>query len=75
MIDLKKFLESEIEFEICDSELILRFEVKISPVDGSIKPIEVIRALKDQFDLPIRIEDLRIHRLNLTRDGIDLLEV
>ncbi|MBR1419801.1 MAG: TIGR03960 family B12-binding radical SAM protein [Selenomonadaceae bacterium] len=73
-IDLKKFLESKIEFEICDSELILRFEVKISPVDGSIKPMEVIRALKDQFALPIRIEDSRIHRLNLTRDGIDLLE-
>lgn len=73
-LDLKQYLSTSIEHESLDSELILRFEVKISP-SGSIKPSEVIRALKDQFDLPIKTSEAKIHRIDLTRDGIDLLEV
>ena len=71
-INLKKYLATEISYELRDSELTLHFETIITP-EGSIKPVEVLKSLREKFFLPLCMGEEKIHRVNLTRDGVDLI--
>ena len=71
-LDLKKYLATEISYELRDSELTLHFETIITP-EGSIKPVEVLKSLREKFFLPIYMGEEKIRRINLTRNGVDLI--
>ncbi|MDL2280989.1 TIGR03936 family radical SAM-associated protein [Selenomonadales bacterium OttesenSCG-928-I06] len=63
-IDLKEFLNGDIEYKLEDDNLLLFFNIKITPT-GSIKPTDVLNVLVDIFELPIEKEAAIIDRVGI----------
>ena len=63
-IDLKEFLIGNIEYKQEDNNLLLFFNIRITPT-GSIKPTDVLNVLVDIYDLPIEKEAAIIDRVSI----------
>ena len=78
--ELKKYLvepvtirNEELGIRNCD-EIILKFAVEIT-AEGSLKPSEVLKVLREQFDFPADISLAKINRTALLCKGKNLLDV
>ncbi len=79
-LELKKYLvepvtirNEELGIRNCD-EIILKFAVEITS-EGSLKPSEVLKVLREQFDFPADISAAQINRTALLCKGKNLLDV
>mgnify|MGYP002854429587 CR=1 FL=1 len=72
-LDAKKYLVTQIEISMSD-ELILRFSTRITP-EGSLKPSEVLKILRERFNFPADFADAKINRTALLSAGKNLLDV
>ena len=63
-LELKKYIAEPIEIIFSDGELIMKFAVKIFS-DGSLKPVEVLKVLREQFEFPADISEAKINRTEL----------
>ncbi|MBR7025828.1 MAG: TIGR03960 family B12-binding radical SAM protein [Selenomonadaceae bacterium] len=63
-LELKKYLAEPISLRITHSALRIEFAVKILP-EGSLKPGEVLKVLREQFDFPADISEAKINRTEL----------
>ena len=72
--DLKQYIKRPLEMMLQGGRLRLTVEIVISTA-GSVKPIEVLTALKEKFSLAVDAGDVRIHRLTLTSNGVDLFDI
>ena len=63
-LELKKYLAEPISLRITHSALRIEFAVKILP-EGSLKPGEVLKVLRERFDFPADISEAKINRVAL----------
>lgn len=73
-LEAKKYLAEPVTMRQTGDELIIRFAVKIFP-DGSLKPSEVLKLLRERFDCPIDETTAQINRIALLSRGKNLLDV
>ncbi|MBQ9498147.1 MAG: TIGR03960 family B12-binding radical SAM protein [Selenomonadaceae bacterium] len=73
-LELKKYLVGRAEIFLTGGELLIKFSVRIT-AEGSLKPSEVLKILRERFDLPADISAARINRTALTAAGKNLLDV
>ncbi len=64
-IEIKQFIATPIKFNINDKNLLLKMDIKITAI-GSLKPIEVVKILKERFGLHVNENLAQIHRTKLT---------
>ena len=73
-LELKKYLIEPAEIFLSSDEIILKFAVEITS-EGSLKPSEVLKVLREQFDFPADISAAKINRTALLCKGKNLLDV
>ena len=73
-LDAKKYLAESVEICLTADELLIKFGVRITDA-GSLKPSEVLKLLREQFNLPADISDAKINRTALLHAGKNLLDV
>ena len=73
-LELKKYLVEPVKISLADDELIIKFATLITP-EGSLKPSEVLKVLREQFDFPADISVAKINRTALLCKGKNLLDV
>ena len=76
--DAKKYLAEPITMRnaqcvMRNDEIKINFAVKILP-EGSLKPSEVLKILRERFDFPAEISSAKINRTELLSGGKNLLE-
>ena len=62
-LEIKKYIAEPVKI-FWDGELVMRFLIKIFP-DGSLKPSEVLKVLREQFEFPADISSAQINRTEL----------
>ena len=72
--DIKKYLAEPVEIALTGDEILLKFAVEITP-EGSLKPSEVLKVLRERFDFPAEISGAKINRTALLYKGKNLLDV
>ena len=73
-LELKKYLVEPVKISLTSDELLIKFAVLITP-EGSLKPSEVLKVLREQFDFPAEISAAKINRTALFCKGKNLLDV
>lgn len=73
-LELKKYLAEPVEMSFAGGELLIKFAVNIFS-EGSLKPSEVLKVLREQFDFPIDLSAAQINRTALLCKGKNLLDV
>ena len=73
-LDAKKYLAEPVEVSLTVDELLIKFGVRITDA-GSLKPSEVLKLLRERFDLPADINNAQINRTALLHAGKNLLDV
>ncbi|MBR1647621.1 MAG: TIGR03960 family B12-binding radical SAM protein [Selenomonadaceae bacterium] len=73
-LDAKKYLAEPVKIFLRNDELLIKFSVRITP-EGSFKPSEVLKILREQFDFPVDVSDAKINRTKLLHGGKNLLDV
>ncbi len=73
-LELKRCLVERVKLSLTGGELVLTFAVKITP-EGSIKPSEVLKILRERFDFPTEFSAATINRTELLHAGKNLLDV
>jgi len=73
-IELKKYLAAPVKISLADDELIITFAVQIT-AEGSLKPSEVLKILREQFNFPANISAAQINRTALLCKGKNLLDI
>ena len=73
-LDAKKYLAAPVELTLTGDELLIKISVRIT-AEGSLKPSEVLKLLREQFDFPADVSDARINRTELLHAGKNLLDV
>lgn len=73
-IEVKKYLAEPVTVGLVGGELLTKLSIRIFP-DGSLKPSEVLRVLRERFDFPADMEPARINRVGLLSGGKNLLDV
>lgn len=73
-LDAKKYLAAPVELTLLSNELLITFAVKIS-AEGSLKPSEVLKLLRERFEFPADVSDAEINRTELLHNGKNLLDV
>ncbi len=73
-LELKKYLVEPVKISLADDELIIKFATLIT-TEGSLKPSEVLKVLREQFDFPADISAAKINRTALLCKGKNLLDV
>ncbi len=73
-LELKKYLVDPVEISLTGDELLIKFAVLITP-EGSLKPSEVLKILRERFDFPTDISAAKINRTALLCKGKNLLDV
>lgn len=71
-LEIKKLLAAPVELSLAGDELIINFAVRITP-EGSLKPSEVLKILRERFDFPADFTDARINRTALLHAGKNLV--
>ena len=72
-LELKKYLAEALKISMGD-ELLITFAIQIT-AEGSLKPSEVLKVLREQFDFPEKISVAKINRTALLCKGKNLLDV
>lgn len=67
-VEIKQYIQREIEVESRDGLLHFAVAARVTP-SGSVKPGEVMQALKERFGLPLEESELVIHRSGLYVKG------
>lgn len=70
--DIKTYVKTPLKFDLSDETLKIYMEIGIDE-NGSVKPSEVLMALKDKFNLKIDPTNAKIKRTELSRNGKTLL--
>ena len=73
-LELKKFIAAPVEISLAGGELLIKFAVKIF-LDGSLKPSEVLKILRERFDFPTDFDAALINRTALLSNGKNLLDL
>ena len=73
-IDTKAYMAKPIRVAFADGELTLSMDIRITPT-GSVKPMEVLQVLHDQFGLAAETGEAMIHRTKLTGRGKPLMDI
>ena len=73
-LELKRYLVGRVELELTGGELVIKFSVRITS-EGSLKPSEVLKILRERFDFPTDLSTARINRTQLLHAGKNLLDV
>ena len=74
VIEIKQYIAKPLIVHLDGQNLLLNIEIKITPT-GSIKPIEVIKILRENFNLNVNENSAHIHRTKLTSNGKNLLDI
>jgi len=73
--DAKKYIAERLKILSNDNdELVIKFGIKITP-EGSLKPVEVLKILQENFGMQIEISAARINRTALLSRGRNLLDL
>ena len=73
-LELKKYLVEPVAISLVGDELLIKFAVLITP-EGSLKPSEVLKVLRERFDFPADFSAAKINRTALLCKGKNLLDV
>ena len=73
-IEIKKYIAEPLKVSKVDGEILLTFGTKIFS-DGTIKPSEILQALRENFNLNIEVTAAKINRTALLSRGKNLLDV
>lgn len=73
-LELKKYLVEPVGISFAGDELLIKFAVMITP-EGSLKPSEVLKVLRERFDFPADFSAAKINRTALLCKGKNLLDV
>ncbi len=73
-IDAKKYLAAPVEVFMSGDEILIKFSVRIAP-EGSLKPVEVLKILRERFKFPADVSNAKINRTALLSAGKNLLDV
>lgn len=73
-IELKAYMKKPVEVSVEGDMLVLDIDIAITD-SGSVKPIEVIGALVEQFGLPAKVAEAKICRTAMLSDGKRLVEL
>ncbi|MBQ7705150.1 MAG: TIGR03960 family B12-binding radical SAM protein [Selenomonadaceae bacterium] len=73
-IEIKSYIAEPLKISKVDGEILLTFGTKIN-LYGTIKPSEVLKVLRENFNLQIEIEAAKINRTVLLSRGKNLLDV
>ena len=73
-LELKQYLAERVELSLTDGEFVIKFATRITP-EGSLKPSEVLKILRERFDFPIDLSAAKINRTQLLHAGKNLLDV
>ena len=63
-LELKKYLAEPVEIILAGGELLIKFGIRIT-AEGSIKPSEVLKILREQFGFPADVSTAKINRTKL----------
>ncbi len=73
-IETKQYMLQPVSFEAGDGEIVLRMDIRITQA-GSVKPIEVLQAIIENFGLEADYAQARITRTGLFGRGRTLLDL
>ena len=73
-LELKQYLAERVKLSLTVGELVIKFATRITS-EGSLKPSEVLKILRERFDFPIDISAAQINRTELLHAGKNLLDV
>jgi len=73
-LELKKYLVELVAISLAGDELLIKFAVLITP-EGSLKPSEVLKILRERFNFPADFSAAKINRTALLCKGKNLLDV
>ena len=73
-LDAKKYLAEPISLRITHCALRIAFSTRIT-TEGSLKPSEVLKILRERFDFPADFAEAKINRTALLSAGKNLLDV
>ncbi|MBQ7454667.1 MAG: DUF2344 domain-containing protein [Selenomonadaceae bacterium] len=73
-LELKRYLAERVELSLSAGELLIKFAVRITP-EGSLKPSEVLKILRERFNFPVDLLSAKINRTELLHAGKNLLDV
>lgn len=73
-LELKRYLAERVELSMADDELLIKFAIRITP-EGSLKPSEVLKILRERFNFPTDLSAAKINRTELLHAGKNLLDV
>ena len=73
-LEMKNYIAERVKMSFADGELVIKFATHITP-EGSVKPSEVLKILRERFDFPTDLTDAKINRTELLHAGKNLLEV
>ncbi len=73
-IEIKSLMAESVKVAQVDGVLKIKFGVKIK-LDGTVKPVEILKVLRDEFNLPINTLESKINRTHLLSRGKNLLDV
>ena len=73
-IETKQYLLQPVTLTVADGQAELTMDIRITQ-SGSVKPIEILQLLADDYDLPVRPAQARITRTGLYSQGRTLLDI
>ena len=73
-IEIKSLMAESIKIFEVDGGIKIKFGVKIKQ-DGTVKPAEILKVLREQFNLRIEILEAKINRTALLSRGKNLLDI
>ncbi len=73
-LELKKYLAEPVTLSLTGGELLIKFSVRIT-AEGSLKPSEILKVLRERFDFPADTSAAKINRTALLCKGKNLLDV
>ena len=73
-LELKQYLAEPVTIKMSFGELVIKFATRITP-EGSLKPSEVLKILRERFDFPTDLSAAQINRTELLHAGKNLLDV
>ena len=73
-LDAKKYIAAPVEVTLSGGEVLITFATRIT-AEGSLKPSEVLKILRERFDFPADFAEAKINRTALLAAGKNLLDV
>ena len=73
-IEIKSLMAESLKIFEINGGFKLKFGLKMN-LDGTVKPVEILKVLHDNFNLPIKILQAKINRTHLLSRGKNLLDI